>query len=160
MVWVVSIEGQDDSRQFCKSARAAMKYMFLLKSRTGLYISKEGLQLLSAEIARQKALANESSDNARIGNAECSGAKTKVKNPEAVAKIQEHAEAIAEAYDVNRILAQPKEEKEAVAEEVKACASESNSNARIDNAESSQGSAITKPTPKKRGRKPKAAKAA
>ena len=87
MVWVVSIEGQDDSRQFCKSARAAMKYMFLLKSRTGLYISKEGLQMLSAEIAR-------------------------LKNPEAVAKIQEHAEAIAEAYDVNRILTQPKEEKE------------------------------------------------
>lgn len=110
MVWVVSIEGQDDSRQFCKSARAAMKYMFLLKSRTGLYISKEGLQLLSAEIAR-------------------------LKNPEAVAKIQEHAEAIAEAYDVNRILTQPKEEKEAVVEEVA-------------------------PTPKKRGRKPKAAKAA
>lgn len=110
MVWVVSIEGQDDSRQFCKSARAAMKYMFLLKSRTGLYISKEGLQMLSAEIAR-------------------------LKNPEAVAKIQEHAEAIAEAYDVNRILTQPKEVKEAVVEEVA-------------------------PTPKKRGRKPKAAKAA
>ena len=110
MVWVVSIEGQDDSRQFCKSARAAMKYMFLLKSRTGLYISKEGLQLLSAEIAR-------------------------LKNPEAVAKIQENAEAIAEAYDVNRILAQSKEMKEAVVEEVA-------------------------PTPKKRGRKPKAAKAA
>ena len=110
MVWVVSIEGQDDSRQFCKSARAAMKYMFLLKSRTGLHISKEGLQMLSAEIAR-------------------------LKNPEAVAKIQEHAEAIAEAYDVNRILTQPKEEKEAVVEEVA-------------------------PKPKKRGRKPKAAKAA
>ena len=110
MVWVVSIEGQDDSRQFCKSARAAMKYMFLLKSRTGLYISKEGLQMLSAEIAR-------------------------LKNPEAVAKIQEHAEAIAEAYDVNRILAQPKEVKEAVVEEVA-------------------------PKPKKRGRKPKVAKAA
>ena len=110
MVWVVSIEGQDDSRQFCKSARAAMKYMFLLKSRTGLYISKEGLQMLSAEIAR-------------------------LKNPEAVAKIQKHAEAIAEAYDVNRILAQPKEVKEAVVEEVA-------------------------PKPKKRGRKPKAAKAA
>lgn len=110
MVWVVSIEGQNDSRQFCKSARAAMKYMFLLKSRTGLYISKEGLQMLSAEIAR-------------------------LKNPEAVAKIQKHAEAIAEAHDVNRILAQPKEVKEAVAEEVA-------------------------PKPKKRGRKPKAAKAA
>lgn len=110
MVWVVSIEGQDDSRQFCKSARAAMKYMFLLKSRTGLYISKEGLQMLSAEIAR-------------------------LKNPEAVAKIQKHAEAIAEAHDVNRILAQPKEEKEAVVEEVA-------------------------PKPKKRGRKPKATKAA
>ena len=110
MVWVVSIEGQDDSRQFCKSARAAMKYMFLLKSRTGLYISKEGLQMLSAEIAR-------------------------LKNPEAVAKIQEHAEAIAEAYDVNRILAQPKEEKEDVVE-------------------------VVAPTPKKRGRKPKATKAA
>lgn len=110
MVWVVSIEGQDDSRQYCKSARAAMKYMFLLKSRTGLYIAKEGLQMLSAEIAKQK-------------------------NPEGVAKIQEAAEAIAEAHDVNRILAQPKEEKVTEAEEVA-------------------------PKPKKRGRKPKAAKAA
>lgn len=107
-VWVVSIEGQDESRQFCKSARAAMKYMFLLKSRTGLYISKEGLQMLSAEIAKQK-------------------------NPEAVAKIQEAVESIAEAHDVNRILAQPKVE-DKVAEEVK-------------------------PAPKKRGRKPKAEKA-
>ena len=135
MVWVVSIEGQDDSRQYCKSARAAMKYMFLLKSRTGLYIAKEGLQMLSAEIAKQKAPANESSVNARISNAECSGAKTIVKNPEGVAKIQEAAEAIAEVHDVNRILAQPKEEKVTEAEEVA-------------------------PKPKKRGRKPKAAKAA
>lgn len=135
MVWVVSIEGQDESRQFCKSARAAMKYMFLLKSRTGLYISKEGLQMLSAEIAKQKAPANESNGSTRIGNAECSGAKTIVKNPEAVAKIQEVAEAIADAHDVNTILAQPKVEKVEASEEVK-------------------------PAPKKRGRKPKAAKAA
>lgn len=111
MVWVVSIEGQDENRQYCKSARAAMKYMFLLKSRTGLYIAKEGLQMLSAEIAKQK------------------------QNPEGVAKIQEAAEAIAEAHDVNTILAQPAEEKAEPAEEVK-------------------------PAPKKRGRKPKAAKAA
>ena len=61
--------------------------------------------------------------------------RQKSRNPEAVAKIQEYAEAIAEAHDVNRILAQPKEVKEAVAEEVA-------------------------PKPKKRGRKPKAAKAA
>ena len=85
MVWVVSIEGQDDSRQFCKSARAAMKYMFLLKSRTGLYISKEGLQMLSAEIAR-------------------------LKNPEAVAKIQEwndnrlHYEAVGEPVDMKQAI--------------------------------------------------------
>ena len=54
MVWVVSIEGIEGSRQYCKSPRSAMKYMFLLKTRTGVRISKEGLQMLSAEIAKQK----------------------------------------------------------------------------------------------------------
>lgn len=108
MVWVVSIEGIEGSRQYCKSPRSAMKYMFLLKTRTGVRISKEGLQMLSAEIAKAK------------------------QNPEGVAKIQQAAEAIAEAHDINKMQSKPAEEK--VAEEVPA----------------------EKAAPKKRGRKPKA----
>lgn len=88
MVWVVSIKGQEEGRQFCRSARAAMKYMFLLKKRTGFYIAKEGLQMLPEEIAKRR-------------------------NPEGVAKIQEVAHEIAEAHDVNRILALPEEEEKA-----------------------------------------------
>lgn len=112
MVWVVSIEGIEGSRQYCKSPRSAMKYMFLLKTRTGVRISKEGLQMLSAEIAKAK------------------------QNPEGVAKIQQAAEAIAEAHDINKI----KEKKEKKAKSAEAPAE--------------------KPAPKKRGRKPKAEKAA
>lgn len=102
MVWVVSIKGIEGSRQYCKSPRSAMKYMFLLKTRTGVRISKEGLQMLSAEIAKAK------------------------QNPEGVAKIQQAAEAIAEAHDINKIKEKKAKPAEAPAE---------------------------KPAPKKRGRK-------
>ena len=53
-IWVVSINGREDGKQFCKSAYSAMRYMFLLKSRTGCLISENCLQRLSFEIARKR----------------------------------------------------------------------------------------------------------
>ena len=56
MVWAVYAQGQEESKGYCKSAWAAMKYAFLLKKQTGLYIADECLKALSAEIKRVKAL--------------------------------------------------------------------------------------------------------
>ena len=53
-IWVVSINGREDGRQFCKSAYSAMRYMFLLKRRTGCMIYENCLQRLSFEIARKR----------------------------------------------------------------------------------------------------------
>ena len=61
-VWAVSIIGQEESTQYCKSAYAAMKLMFLLKSRTGCRISDKSIKALSAEIARLKAVASEAEE--------------------------------------------------------------------------------------------------
>ena len=85
-VWVVFIEGQEESRQYCKSAYKAMRFMFLLKARTeGARIQDESLKALSQSIKEQKALEHpEYAENA--------------------AKIQEVAVEIAVAHDVNRIL--------------------------------------------------------
>ena len=121
-VWAVSIEGQEDSIQYCKSPRSAMKYMFLLKARTsGAKIADESLKALSKAHAEYKA------EEAK-------------KHPEQAAmaeKVQELAASIAEAHDINRILAE-KPKRKTKSAEVPA----------------------EKPSPKKRGRKPKAEKAA
>lgn len=58
-VWAVSIIGQEESTQYCKSAYSAMKLMFLLKSRTGCRISDKSIKALSEEIARLKSQASE-----------------------------------------------------------------------------------------------------
>lgn len=58
-VWAVSIIGQEESTQYCKSAQSAMKLMFLLKSRTGCRISDKSIKALSEEIARLKSQASE-----------------------------------------------------------------------------------------------------
>lgn len=58
-VWAVSIIGQEDSTQFCKSAKSALKLMFLLKSKTGCRISNKSIKALSEEIARLKKEASE-----------------------------------------------------------------------------------------------------
>ncbi len=55
-IWVVSIDGNDASRVYCKSPYKAMRYAFLLKKRTGLNISDNCLCRVSHEIARIKAL--------------------------------------------------------------------------------------------------------
>lgn len=56
-VWAVSITGDKQPAAHCKSACKAMRYMFLLKKRTGLTISDNCLVRLSAEIAREKSAA-------------------------------------------------------------------------------------------------------
>lgn len=55
MVWQVAITGEEQPSAHCKDAYKAMRFMFLLKKQTGLYISAESLAMLSAEIARTKA---------------------------------------------------------------------------------------------------------
>ena len=54
-VWAVSITGDEQPSAHCKTAYKAMRYMFLLKKQTGLYIAAESLVQLSAEIAFRKA---------------------------------------------------------------------------------------------------------
>lgn len=54
-VWAVYMEGEEENMSYCKSAYKAMRFMFLLKARTGNIISKDSLQELSQAIAKQKA---------------------------------------------------------------------------------------------------------
>ena len=54
-VWAVGITGEEQEQAYCKSAWKAMKFAFLLKKQTGLYIEDNSLKMLSEEIARQKA---------------------------------------------------------------------------------------------------------
>jgi hypothetical protein len=54
-VWAVGITGEEQEQAYCKSAWKAMKFAFLLKKQTGLYIEDDSLKMLSEEIARQKA---------------------------------------------------------------------------------------------------------
>ena len=54
-VWAVAITGEEQPSAHCKSAYKAMRFMFLLKKQTGLYIADASLSQLSQEIARVKA---------------------------------------------------------------------------------------------------------
>lgn len=54
-VWAVAITGDEQPSAHCKSAYKAMRFMFLLKKQTGLYIADASLSMLSEEIARVKA---------------------------------------------------------------------------------------------------------
>ena len=54
-VWAVAITGEEQKQAYCKSAWKAMKFAFLLKKQTGLYIEDASLHMLSEEIAKQKA---------------------------------------------------------------------------------------------------------
>ena len=42
-VWAVSITGDEQPSAHCKTAYKAMRFMFLLKKQTGLYIADESL---------------------------------------------------------------------------------------------------------------------
>lgn len=63
-VWAVTITGDEQPSAHCKSAYKAMRFMFLLKKQTGLYISGECLSQLSQEIARVKAAQAEATPDA------------------------------------------------------------------------------------------------
>ena len=63
-VWAVAITGDEQPSAHCKSAYKAMRFMFLLKKQTGLYISGECLSQLSQEIASVKAAQAESTPDA------------------------------------------------------------------------------------------------
>ena len=54
-VWAVGITGEEQEQAYCKSAYKAMRFAFLLKKQTGLYIDDASLKALSEEIAKQKA---------------------------------------------------------------------------------------------------------
>jgi hypothetical protein len=54
-VWAVAITGEEQKQAYCKSAYKAMRFAFLLKKQTGLYIDKESLIALSEQIAKLKA---------------------------------------------------------------------------------------------------------
>jgi len=56
-VWAVAITGEEQNQAYCKSAWKAMKFAFMLKKQTGIYIEDGSLHMLSEEIARQKAAA-------------------------------------------------------------------------------------------------------
>ena len=57
-VWAVGITGEEQEQAYCKSAYKAMRFAFLLKKQTGLYIDDASLKALSEEIAKQKAEAS------------------------------------------------------------------------------------------------------
>ena len=54
-VWAVAITGEEQMQAYCKSAYKAMRFAFLLKKQTGLYIEDDSLKSLSEVIAQQKA---------------------------------------------------------------------------------------------------------
>ncbi len=49
LVWMVTAEGWEP--KFCKNAKAALKYIFMLKRSTGAYVSKNTVEKLKLEVA-------------------------------------------------------------------------------------------------------------
>lgn len=68
-VWAVAITGDEQPSAHCKSAYKAMRFMFLLKKQTGLYIADASLSMLSQEIARVKAAKAEAASDAAVSDA-------------------------------------------------------------------------------------------
>ncbi|MBR2290798.1 MAG: hypothetical protein IJ868_00590 [Prevotella sp.] len=52
MVWMVTTEGWEP--KYCRNARTALKYIFLLKKSTGGYVSRGTIEALRLEIALSK----------------------------------------------------------------------------------------------------------
>ena len=50
-VWAVSITGEEQPKAYCKSPYKAMRFAFLLKKQTGIYIADDCLQKLMQQIA-------------------------------------------------------------------------------------------------------------
>lgn len=53
-VWAVSITGETQPKAYCKSPYKAMRFAFLLKQQTGIYISDDCLQRLLFEMTKEK----------------------------------------------------------------------------------------------------------
>lgn len=55
-VWKVYVQGSRSKKNasYCTSAKKAMRFAFILKQRTGLYITKEALAFLMEEHAKTK----------------------------------------------------------------------------------------------------------
>ena len=147
-VWAVFVQGQEENKTFCRNAWTAMKFCFILKERTGLYIAQESITALSQEIARIKALRQTAEQKAQAD------------------AIQEKVEEFCEDHSVDVVLASSEEEKAQAKR--KARARESKDNACIGSAERSRVSANAKARAKakaegktsapKRSRKPSAKK--
>lgn len=84
-VFQVAISGQAKAEAFCKSAYKAMRFMFLLKKRTGLNISENCIAYLSNVIKQEQA------------------AKA--------AALQQKVENLAESHSVDNVLAKAEEQK-------------------------------------------------
>ena len=92
MVWAVFAQGNEQEKSYCKSPYKAMRMAFLLKKRTGLYISDICLSRLSLEIRKLKEA---------------------TMSPEQVASkehVDELVEEFIEEHSVNKVLAKADEE--------------------------------------------------
>lgn len=93
-VWAVAITGEEQPQGYCKSAYKAMRFAFLLKKQTGIYIDDKSLKSLSEQIAEVKAQKAEA--EAQAGQE----------------KIAEVTEEFIESHSVDAVLAQQPEQEE------------------------------------------------
>lgn len=61
LVWEVSVTGSRCKKHYCKTARKALSYIFILKKEKQLPIAYDTLRHLKAIIAKQKATVAETS---------------------------------------------------------------------------------------------------
>lgn len=59
LVWEVSITNSRKKKHYCKNARKALSYLFILKKETGLAIENDTIHHLKAIIAKQRSAAAE-----------------------------------------------------------------------------------------------------
>jgi len=98
MVWAVAINGDEQPSAHCKSAYKAMRYMFLLKKQTGLYIADESLDRLSSEIALQKA--EQAAENDPLGLSEATQPAVQADEPKTKARRKPRSKKSAETAAV------------------------------------------------------------
>ena len=80
-VWAVGITGEEQEQAYCKSAYKAMRFAFLLKKQTGLYIDDASLKALSEEIAKQKAEASAEAEQPAEQEAQPEAVEPKAEEP-------------------------------------------------------------------------------
>jgi len=80
-VWAVGITGEEQEQAYCKSAYKAMRFAFLLKKQTGLYIDDASLKALSEEIAKQKAEASAEAEQPAEQEAQPEAEEPKAEEP-------------------------------------------------------------------------------